>query len=270
VTRPRVAVVGHVEWVDFIPVRRLPEPGEVVHAEGAFARAAGGGGVVAAVLAELGGEVDFFCALGKDAEGRAAAAQLAQRGIRVHVAWRESEPTRRAVTMLERTGERTIVTIGERIEPRGEDDLEWERLDGAAAVYFTAGDERAFAHARRARALVASPRGRRALEHAQGHPIDALIFSARDVAEAGWAARLAERSRLVVQTRGAEGGVWWGESEGSWAAAPPPGPPRDSYGCGDSFAAGFTFALARGDPVPAAAALGAECGARCLTRDGAP
>ena len=49
----RVAVVGHVEWVDFIPVERMPRRGEVVHAQGGFARAAGGGGVVAVVLAGL-------------------------------------------------------------------------------------------------------------------------------------------------------------------------------------------------------------------------
>ena len=64
----RVAVVGHIEWVDFVPVDRFPVPGDVVHAGGSFARAAGGGGVVAGVLAQLGAEVDFFCALGR--EGR--------------------------------------------------------------------------------------------------------------------------------------------------------------------------------------------------------
>ena len=73
----RVAVVGHVEWVDFIEVERMPREGEVLQAEGPFARAAGGGGVVAAVLAELGAEVDFFCALGDDADGHAAAESCA-------------------------------------------------------------------------------------------------------------------------------------------------------------------------------------------------
>ena len=56
----RVAVVGHVEWVDFVPVERFPKPGEIIHASGAFARAAGGGGVVAVVLAELGADVDLL------------------------------------------------------------------------------------------------------------------------------------------------------------------------------------------------------------------
>jgi ribokinase len=265
----RVAVVGHVEWVDFIPVAALPRPGEVVHATGGFARAAGGGGVVSGVLAELGAEVDFFTALGRDAYGAAAAEQLAHEGVHAHIAWRE-EPTRRAVTMLELSGERTIVTIGARLEPQGDDDLDWERLEGAEAVYFTAGDGAAFAHACRAGRLVASPRGRRAIASAEGPAVDALIFSAGDAEECEWAQRLAPHARLLVETRGAEGGVWSGESEGGWNAAPPPGRARDSYGCGDSFAAGFTLGLARGGSVVDAAALGAECGARCLTRDGAP
>jgi ribokinase len=263
-----VAVVGHVEWVDFIPVTRLPRGGEVVHARGGFARAAGGGGVVAAVLAELGADVDFFCALGHDAQGHAAAEQLSDRGVRVHAAWRD-EPTRRAVTMLEDGGERTIVTIGERLAARGTDELEWDRLRDADGAYFTAGDAGAFTRARQARVLVASPRGRAALR-GNGAPIDALVYSGRDRDEGEWANAVAARARLLVATNGAEGGRWWGESTGSWPAVEPPGEPRDSYGCGDSFAAAFTFGLARGASVAEAAALGAAWGARCLTRAGAP
>src|SRR5437763_5554265 len=113
---PRIAVVGHVEWVDFIPIERFPRQGEVVHGEGAFSRAAGGGGVAAVALAEfLGAEVDFYTALGDDALGRAAAEELAGRGVAVHAAWRAGQPTRRALTLLQATGERTIVTVGKRL-----------------------------------------------------------------------------------------------------------------------------------------------------------
>ena len=264
----RVAVVGHVEWVDFISVARLPQPGEVVHAHGSFARAAGGGGVVSVVLVDLGAEVDFFCALGRDAPGQAAAEQLAERGVRIHVTWRE-QPTRRAVTLLEDSGERTIVTLGERLEPFGSDLLEWERLRGIDGVYFTAGDREALELARAARVLVASPRGRTALI-GDRTSIDAIVFSSHDRDEGAWAARAAGRARLLVATEGADGGRWWGESEGRWAAVELPGPPRDAFGCGDAFAAGFTFALGSGASVGEAAAFGASCGARWLTRPGAP
>jgi ribokinase len=267
-TMTQVAVVGHVEWVDFIAVERFPIQGEVVHAEVGFTRAAGGGGVVAAVLTELGAEVDFFCALGRDPHGRAAATELAQRGMRVHAAWR-TEPTRRALTLLEDGGERTIITVGGRLDPLGADELDWARLQGVDGVYFTAGDAAALDRARAAPIVVASPRARAALG-GKGPSIDALVYSARDRDETEWAKRVGHRAQLMVATDGAAGGSWWGESSGSWTAQPPPGPPRDAYGCGDSFAAGFTFGLAGGMSVNEATALGARCGALCLTRAGAP
>jgi ribokinase len=262
----RIGVVGHVEWVDFLPVPRFPRRGEVLHAEGFAQRAGGGGGVAAPVLAEFGAEVDFFSALGDDDAGRAAAAQLTERGVRVHVAWRE-EPTRRAVTLLEPGGERTIVTIGERLEPQGSDELEWDLLREVRAVYFTAGDAGALERARQAPIVVASPRARAVLRTST---VDALVFSESDPDEREWAEQAASHARLLVATEGERGGRWWGETEGRWEATPLPAPPRDSYGCGDSFAAAFTLGLGRGDSVQDAAALGAQAGALALTRVGAP
>jgi ribokinase len=262
----RVAVVGHVEWVEFVEVPRMPAPGDILGAQSAFARAGGGGGVVAPVLVDLGAEVDFFCALGDDGPGHAAAEELSRRGVRLQVAWR-SEPTRRAVTLLA-GGERTIVTIGERLAPHGDDRLDWGRLEGADGVYFTAGDVAALERARAAGVVVASPRGREALS--DGPTVDALVYSGSDHDERRWARRLANRARLLVETRGGQGGAWRGESEGEWAAAPLPGPARDTYGCGDSFAAAFTFSLSAGETVADAAALGAEWGAHALAHDGPP
>jgi ribokinase len=264
--RIRVAVVGHVEFVDFIAVPHLPAAGELVHAETSFARAAGGGGVASAVLAELGAEVDFFCALGDDDLGARAAAELTERGVRVHAAWR-AQPTRRAVTLLEPAGERTIVTIGERLEPRGDDDLEWERLHGADGAFVTAGDVAALVRARAARVLVASPRAR-ATRH--GPALDALVFSAHDRDEAAWAAEAGDRARLLVATDNGRGGSWTGESEGTWAPVEPPGAIVDSFGCGDTFVAALTFGLASGMTIADAAGLGAQWGARALTYAGAP
>ncbi len=264
----RIAVVGHVEWVDFVSVAQLPVHSEVLHADSAFARAGGAGAVAATVLVELGAEVDFYCALGLDTEGRAAVAQLEERGVRVHAAWRD-RPTRRAVVFLEPGGERTIVTLGDRLEPRGSDDLDWRHLRDVQGVYFTAGDDGALQHAYASPIVIATPRARDVLE-ADGAWVSALVFSEGDDDERTWANRVASHTRLLVATEGDRGGRWWGESEGRWAAAPLPGPPRDAYGCGDSFAAAFTLGLGRGDGVAGAAAFGAKAGARALTRVGAP
>jgi ribokinase len=265
---PRLAVVGHVEWVDFVQIARMPREGEVVHADGAFSRAAGGGGVASVVLAEMGAKVEFFVALGDDALGHAAADELRGRGVTVHAAWRSDEPTRRAVTLLEDRGERTIVTVGDRLEPRGSDELDWDVLEGCGGVYFTAGDLGALEQARRARVLVATPRGRDTLE--QGPTIDALVFSELDQDEVEWARQLRGNARLLVETRGADGGAWRGASDGRWEAVTPDAPVKDSYGAGDSFAAGFTFGLGSGASVAEAAEIGARAGARMLTRAGAP
>ncbi len=75
---------------------------------------------------------------------------------------------------------------------------------------------------------------------------------------------------MVVLTEGARGGSYRtrGGERGRWAAAPLPGPAVDSYGCGDSFAAGLTFGLASGLALADALALAARCGAVCLTGRG--
>lgn len=265
---PRVAVVGHVEWVEFLAVPQLPLPGDIIGAKRAFERAGGGGGVAAAVLADMGAEVDFFCALGDDGSGHAAAAELSGRGVRLQTAWHEHRTTRRAVTLLDDHGERTIVTTGSRLEPSGEDELDWGRLACADGVYFTAGDVAALERARAAGVLVASPRGREALRH--GPRIDALVYSGHDRDEREWALRVADRARLLVETQGSDGGAWSGESEGRWKAVPPAGPVRDSYGAGDSFAAAVTFALSGGASMAEAVEVGAAWGARALTQPGAP
>jgi ribokinase len=219
-----VGVVGHVEWVDFVTVPHLPVHGKIHRAQSAFARAGGGGAVAASVLVELGAEVDFYCALGPDADGHAAVAQLEKQGVRVHVAWRD-EPTRRAVVFLEPGGERTIVTLGDRLEPCGSDELEWERLRDAHSVYFTAGDGAALERAHTSPIVVATPRARDVLE-ADGAWVSALVFSEGDADEHAWANRVASHAHLLVATEGDRGGRWWGGPEGRWGPGRPPRRPR--------------------------------------------
>ena len=64
----------------------------------------------------------------------------------------------------------------------GADPLAWDRLDDTDAVYLTAGDVEAVRHARRARVLVATPRGLDTLSEAHVE-LDALVSSGRDPGE---------------------------------------------------------------------------------------
>jgi len=262
-----MAVVGHVEWVQFAGVPHVPRAGEVIHAHDPFEEPAGGGAVVAVQLARLAGESVLVTALGDDDHGRRSAVRLHELGVHVSFAARAA-PTRGAVTLLDPAGERTIVTLGDRLEPRRDDGLGWERFADMDAVYFTAGDLGALQAARAARVLVASPRAQHALGH--GVPLDALVLSADDEIEQRAAARAQDEAALVVQTHGKLGGSYRARdgASGEWAPATPPGDPVDSYGCGDSFAAGLTYGLGTGMEVSAALDLAARCGAFCLTGRG--
>lgn len=264
----RVAVVGHVEWCTFAPVDHVPEPGEIVESPEALEMAAGGGAVAAAQMAKLAGSCDLFTALGDDERGRKVEPDLARRGVRLRSVVR-SAPQRRAFVHLAPDGERTITTMGERLEPRGVDPLPWNSLQDFDAVYFTAGDEPALRAARGARVLVASIRARGALHDARVQ-LDALVASARDAGERHELGDVEPLPLRVVRTDGAAGGSIEG-ADGSvarWDAVEPPAPIADSYGAGDSFAGALTYGLGAGLAVGAAAELAARCAAAQVTGRG--
>jgi ribokinase len=261
-------VVGHVEVAEFAEVDHVPSPGEIVHANGIFEEPAGGGGVAAVQLARMTGQASLFTALGDDHRGRNARHGLERLGVHVEATFRPTAQ-RRAFVFLDRSGERTIIVIGERLGPDGTDPLAWDRLAGADAVYFTAGDDEALRRARTARVLVATSRVLAQLQRV-GVMLDALVGSGEDAAERYRPGDLDPVPKLAVATRGGHGGTWTeaGGEPRPFAAAPLPGPRVDAYGCGDTFAAALTLGLGAGMGPQAAIAFAARCGALCLTGKG--
>jgi len=258
-------VVGHVEWVDFVRVDHMPAAGEIVHANEAWSQPGGGGANAAVQLVKLAGNCAFFTALGDDELGHRMFEHLEGLGVAVHATFKD-EPTRRAVTHVDAEGERTITVVGTRLEPAGGDDLPWDDLGSVDCAYLTAGDRVALGAARRARILVATSR---VLDGLKGERLDALVGSAVDVSERYVAGDLDPAPALVVRTEGAAGGTF--DHVGvtrRFAASEVPGPIVDRYGAGDSFAAGLTFALGQGRPVPDALAFAARCGAAVISGRG--
>jgi len=264
----RAAVVGHVEWVEFALVERVPRQGEIAHVASTFELPAGGGAVAAVQLARLAGECTFYTALGDDELGQRTIAELERYGVRVEAAIRPGKPTRRGFTYLDADGERTITVIGERLGASGDDSqLPWDELADVDGVYFVAGDAGALRAARAARALVATTRITDFLATANVR-LDAVVGSGADASERY--RPIEPPPGYVVVTAGARGGEWTaGEGRsGRWQAAPLPGPIADAYGCGDSFAAGLAYGLGDGRDIDGALALAARCGATCLTSRG--
>jgi ribokinase len=258
-----VAVVGHVEWVDFLHVERSPKTGEIIQASGAWQAAAGGGADAAVQLRKLAGSATLYTALGDDPLGRRAFEELTGRGVRVEAAWRD-EPQRRAVCFLDAAGERTITLLSPKLVPQAADPLPWDELQDVDGVYFTGGDAGAIHLARRANVLVASARELPVLREAHAE-LDVLLGSAGDPAER-YEGGLEPAPRYVVRTEGARGGTV--EPGGRFPPGEVPGPAVDAYGAGDAFAAGLTYGLASGMRMESALELASRCGAAVLAGRG--
>ena len=243
----RVAVVGHVEWVEFARVEHMPASGEIVHAVDAWEEPAGGGAVAAVQLLKLAGSVVFYTALGDDVLGRRARCELEAMGVRVEAALPERAATPRADSHRPQ---------------RGAHDHRDRRADGAeiGAIRFrgTISPAATPSTSPAATRKPSVPRGGRGCSSprrvgsrplaASGVELDALVGSATDPGERYRRGDLEPPPRVVVRTAGGEGGTYERRdgSGGSYPAAPAPGPVVDTYGCGDSFAAGLTYALGAG------------------------
>lgn len=246
----RCAIVGHVEWVEFVRVDEVPAPGQIAHSTDAWAEPAGGGGVMAVQTARLAGACDFYTALGDDELGHRSVERLTSLGVAVHAQWGGS--TRRALTHVDRNGERTITTIGPKLKPSGPLPLE-----GADSVFFVCGETDTLRSARAARFLAATTRELPTLLEA-GVPLDLLVGSGNDPGEV-YPGGL--DVGVLVVTDGGRGGTANGSH---YAAAPLDGPIADTYGAGDTFGATLCFALGRGDDLDDALALAARNSASVL------
>lgn len=263
----RVAVIGHVEWIEFARVARMPAAGDIVHARESWQEPGGGGAVAAVQLARLAGDCTFFSTFGEDPLGHRARAELHAMGPRICAVHRGQQ--RRAFTHIDDAGERTITVLGERLTPLAADPLPWAELADIDAVYVTACDLAALHLARRARVVVATARIAPLLR-AAGVALDALVGSARDPSEHYEHGDIEPPPDLVVRTAGGAGGNYQ-HSGGpllTYPATALPGPIVDAYGCGDAFAAGLTFALGAGRPAAQAVQFAARCGAAALTGRG--
>lgn len=264
----RVAVVGHVEWTKLAQVDRVPEAGDVLHADRLWEGPGGGGAIAAVQLAKLAGECTFLTALGDDSAGRRSRRELERQGVRVLAAMRE-EPTREAVSMIDATRERTTMTLGGRLQPACDDPLPWDELGSFDAVYFVAGDVALLRRARAAAVLVVTCR-EIATAAAAAVALDAMVGSGRDPAERYDADAMAEPPAYLVVTDGANGGTVAvrGDAPRPYRAVSLPGPLVDTYGVGDNFAGALTYGLAATGGIDGALAIATRCAAACAAGRG--
>ena len=236
------AVVGHVEWINFLRVDQLPTPGVISHSEQSLEFPAGGGSIVAKTLSELTeNQIHFFTALGNDDYGERCFKILSTMGIKLHVAWRD-KPTRRGFSMIDSKGERAITVIGERLAPNSKDNLDWSILNKMDGIFITASDSTIFKMARSASILCATPRVGINTINNSNVLLDGLIGSNLDPGEVFSLSELSVKPKYTIKTEGEKGGIIY--PGGRYKALENKKLKVDSYGCGDSFAAGILYGMA--------------------------
>ena len=262
----KFAVIGHVEWINFLEVNNFPKAGLITHSKRSFEMPAGGGGVIAKTLREITtSDVHFFTSLGNDFYGNQTKKIFKEMGIELHIAWRNS-PTRRGFSLVDNTGERSITIVGDRLAPTSKDNLNWQLLKEMDGIFITAGDEEIFKKSRLCNTLCATPRAGIKTINNSKVLLDALIGSNLDPDEAFSLTDLTTNPKLIIKTEGKDGGILI--PGGRFKSIYKKSPIIDSYGCGDSFAAGIIFGLASKWDIEKTVKLGTVLGSNCTENFG--
>mgnify|MGYP001231368563 CR=1 FL=1 len=256
----KLAVVGHVEWVSFVSVKELPTHGSINHALDFLEEPAGGGAVAAVKLSQISGvTVDFFTALGNDSIGKKCYERLSELGLNVSASWKD-KPTRKGISLVDKKGDRAITIIGERLQPNSNDNLPWEILNEYDGVFTTATDLKGLILCRKAKILTGTPRIDIEIIKQSNIQLDALIGSGLDSGEKFSKSNFKVLPKLIIKTKGEKGCDAW--PLGEFESYKIKDNVVDSYGCGDSFAAGVTLGLAAGFDIKTCISLGSLCGAQ--------
>ena len=236
------AVVGHVEWMNFLKVDQLPKPGVISHSEKSLENPAGAGSVIAKRLSELTlKQIHFFTALGNDEYGDRCFKILSNMGIKLHVAWRD-KPTRRGFSIVDYREDRAITVIGDRLAPNYKDNLDWSILKKMDGIFITASDSEIFKMARSASILCTTPMVGLNTINKSKVLLDGLIGSNLDPGEVFSFSELLLKPKYTIKTEGDKGGLIF--PGGRYEALKNKKLKVDSYGCGDSFAAGILYGMA--------------------------
>lgn len=155
-----------------------------------------------------------------------------------------------------------------KLKPSGLDEnLPWDKLASMDAIYFVSGDEKLLKLARQAKILISTARILPLLQ-SSAIQLDALVTSSSDNSEDYNPGDLLLKPKFVITTKGADGGtVDDGTTYTSEVVSN--NDLVDTYGCGDSFAAGLTFGLGQGLDLKEALKVAAHSGAEAVKRRGA-
>ena len=261
----RLAVVGHVEWVDFArrrpSFRRVARSSRPTRLAGSRGRRRGRRGP--AGEARRLGDAVHGARRRSPRPSRGGRARSPRRPCRGGAARRSAAP--RALLRRRRRRADDHAPRPEARPARGRPAAVGRARARPTASTSPAAMPEAVRAARAARVLVASARELPTLVEA-AVALDVLVASAREPASVRAGDLEPGTARMSCARKAAPAAAV--EPGGRFAAAPLPGPVVDTYGAGDAFAAGLTYALAGGSRSATRSPSRRRCGARFSRRAG--
>ncbi|WP_157667508.1 PfkB family carbohydrate kinase [Comamonas serinivorans] len=300
---PHAVVIANFVQACCWQLDRAPQAGETRRAYGFHSEAGGKGLNVAIALQRLGARVTPILAHGRDAAGDQLRALLQAEGLPLDHVHALPHPSGWGAGFIEPDGQCRIAVF-----PGANDHLSAAHVGQAAHAIAQAtvvygqfevaldAVVEALRLARQAGVLTvlnpspwqAVPATLREVVHtylvneSEAEQLLDQPWPARDTAD--WPATLAHHLQASVQafwqrhpgaqalvvTLGEHGCLAWTRGQAHALVAPglPAAPGGDAVGCGDAFAAGFCWARAQGADLPAALALGNQCGAHLASHVG--
>jgi ribokinase len=286
---PTIVVLGSLNMDLLLRVPRAPEAGETLTGHSLALLPGGKGGNQAVSCARQGAQVRLLARIGRDADGDALRAALAQDGIGLDgLQVDDHEPTGRALVMLEdSTQNRIVVLTGANARLQLDEAALAAPLQGAQFLVTQLESPlpvvlRAIAAAHRAGCRVLfNPSPMQPLPDELWPQLDTLVVNEVEAAAyagcevttpaqaaaAGRALRARGVARVVV-TLGAQGAVT--VEQGGCRFQPALRVQAvDTTAAGDTFAGALAVALAQGQDLAQATACGVRAAAVCVTRLGA-
>ncbi len=291
VTGRGLLVVGDVV-TDVVALHGSPVLAGTDTAADIVLRPGGSGANTAAWAAHLGADARLLARLGYDSS-EWHAAELARTGVRAHVTVDPDRPTAVVIAMVDKTGERSMLTNRGAGGAISEADWDPSLLDGVARLHvsgYTLFAEPGLRLARRAMADAAAAGVAVSVDPASTGPLsgfgverfleetatagliipnlaEALLLASAGTAEEA-AALLSERYGAAVVKLGGDGALAARDGRVVASAAGVRAEVVDSTGAGDAFAAGFLTALLDGAGEQAALEAGCRAGAVCVAQVG--
>lgn len=281
----RVVVVGSVNVDHVFRLEQLPAPGETVLALDSMRTGGGKGGNQACAASRWGARTAFVGSVGRDDDGVAAEQDLRHWGVDLSALGRADAATGRAIILVDRAGENSIVVSPGANATLSPDDVtvSLERLGlGAADVVLTSGEVSAGVVAAAARSCIATGTlhvhnvAPARAEDVTTAATSLLVLNEVELAQVvpspgdplDGLRRLAEGRPGAVLTRGGQGAVVV-QDENVTVVEAPQTEVVDTTGAGDTFCGVLAAELASGRSLADSARAAVLAGSHAVTGVGA-